>query len=100
MDFYTTVATIIPVLYIAIVYESKSFDTQLKNKVSPTLIFNSLSATGLVSFVGEFFCLKVLILGHPDKASLTTITVAMLLLGYMVVTLPLSRLLPAMDPHG
>jgi hypothetical protein len=84
LAFYEIAATVIPVLFLGIVYQVK-----LVERIHPILRINVAHAAVLVAFAGEFDAFNVLATQYPTSRSEHGVSVALLLLGIVILGQPL-----------
>ena len=84
LAFYEIAATVIPVLFLGIVYQ-----VRLVERIHPSLRINVAHAAVLVAFAGEFDAFNVLATQHPTSRSQHGVSVTLLSLGIVILGQPL-----------
>jgi hypothetical protein len=95
LAFYEIAATVIPVLFLGIVYQ-----VRLVERLHPNLRFNVAHAAVLVAFAGEFDAFNVLASQHPTSRSQHGVSVSLLLLGIVILAQPLMTATEHMDKQS
>jgi hypothetical protein len=82
LEFYVVVATVIPVLFIAIGLEAKLLDVVLGELWE--LAFAALIPSAAI--IGEIVALKVLITQHPSEPARDAVIASLVVLGFGLIT--------------
>ncbi len=83
LTFYSVAATIIPVLFLALVYEAKALVL-----LAPLVRLNVAQAVGVLTVGTEAACFRVLANQHPTHHAAKGISTVMLLMGLAVIAQP------------
>jgi arginine exporter protein ArgO len=95
LAFYSVAATVIPLLFITLVFEAKAL---APDEDAPERWTELATAVGIVAFAlgGEVAALKVLLTQHPSAAAQSTIVGSLLLTSFGVLFRPLAALIRPM----
>jgi hypothetical protein len=85
LDFYSTTATLIPVVFFAIAYEAKVLDL-----IPAKTRFFTASIVGIVALAAEIAALHTLAQNQPDRLAAHSISSVLLLLGLVALGQPLT----------
>lgn len=89
LAFYEIAATVIPVLFLAIVYQAR-----VVRRVPSAMRFGAAQLPGLVALVGEIDAFQVLANRQPSLHAQHGISAVLLVLGLIIVAEPLVPVLP------
>jgi hypothetical protein len=100
LAFYEVAAAVIPVLYLAIVFQTRSFRQSPKESpftLEAFILRNAVLLMVLVAFVGEFDALNVLASQHPGTTARHGVSISLFVLGMGLVIEPLLSISRALD---